>query len=147
MILNVRGVLAERTDHPPPMTPALIAWTPAWRARSVAAIAITLATLPAHARSRGCSVDCELQSAIGLLLIGLGFLYGILVFNTGSKISARQQLLYVAATVATGALAWTAARYALGLAPWPAAGVMAALVLAVFVYCFNPRRHRARHRR
>ena len=145
MIIEARGVRAVLTDDPHPMTDAVSASIRALRARSV--LALALATQPAHARSRGCSVECELQSAIGGLLIGLFVLYGILVLNTGTKIAVKQQLLYVAATVATGALAWTVARYGLGLAPWPAAGVMVALVLAVFVYCFNPRRHRAKRRR
>jgi hypothetical protein len=119
------------------------AWIRGLQARSVLAIALALAMQPAHARSRGCSVHCELQSAVGGLLIGLFFLYGVLVLNTGTKIGVKKTVLYVAASVATGALAWTAAYVWLGIAPWPAAGVMVALVLAVFVYLFHPRRHRA----
>lgn len=108
----------------------------------VLAALLASSVTPAHARSRGCSVQCELQSAVGGLLIGLFFLYGLLVLNTGTRIGIGRQLLYVAATVATGALTWTVAYVWLGMAPWPAAAVMVVLVLAMFVYLFNPRRHR-----
>lgn len=116
----------------------------AWRSRIVLATVLALAASPAWARSKGCTVHCELQSAVLGLLIALFLLYGLLVLNTGTRIGVKQTVLYVVASLATGALSWTAATLWLGLSPWLAAGVMVVLVLAVFVFLFNPRRHRDR---
>lgn len=101
-----------------------------------------LGACPAWARNKGCTVACEFWNVAMVTGIALFFLYGLLVLNTHTRISPKKSVAYCGITVAVAALVYGAAEYGLGLSAWPSALAMGFTAVAVFVFLFNPRRHR-----